>query len=252
MLARLADLGVEGVEIAPGKVAPWDRLNASVMEDFRLRAAKYGLEIISFQAFLYGYPNLQLLGDQASYAALCIHMERVCQLAWVARAKVLVFGAPKNRLLLGHTTEAARALALDRLSELGDIAKKHSVSLGLEAVPSKYGAEFISSYRESLDLVREVNSQGLVFHLDTGCTWMQGDDIGLAIHDAAAEIAHFHISQPNLLDFSEPAPYHAVAANALAEVSYDKWLCIEMLETPNALHSVTDALHYVREIYFKK
>lgn len=251
MLARLADLGIEGIEVAPGKVAPWAQLTVSVMEDFRQRVEKHGLEISSFQAFLYGRPELQLLGDQASYAALCEHMRKVCQLASVAGAKVLVFGAPKNRLLLGHTNESARALALGRLSELAEIAEKNNVSLGLEAVPRVYGAEFISSYQESLALVREINRPGLVFHLDTGCTWMQSDDIGLAIQESAAEIVHFHISQPNLSDFSEATPYHSVAADGLARVGYDRWLCIEMLETADPEKSVTDAVKFVKNFYFR-
>lgn len=252
MLARLADLGVEGIEVAPGKVAPWVELTTSVMEAFRKRVAKHGLEISSFQAFLFGHPKLQLLGDEDSYAALCAHMDKVCQLASVAGAKVLVFGAPKNRLLLGHTAETAHTLALARLSELAGIAEKHNVSLGLEAVPVTYGAEFISSYRESLALVRGVDRPGLVFHLDAGCTWMQGDDIWLAIQETVAEIAHFHISQPNLTDFNDPAPYHSVAANALAQVEYEQWLCIEMLETAEPARAVINAVEFVQKIYLTK
>ncbi|MCK2086762.1 sugar phosphate isomerase/epimerase [Thauera aromatica] len=249
MLALLANLGVEGVEVAPGKVAPWDELTTSVMDAFRQRVAKHGLEISSFQAFLFGHPNLQLLGDPGSYAALCKHMDNVCQLASVAGAKVLVFGAPKNRLLLGHPMETARALAIERLSELAEIAEKHNVSLGLEAVPVAYGAEFISSYQESLALVRAVDRPGLVFHLDAGCTCVQGDDIGLAIQETAAEIAHFHISQPQLSDFTEPTPYHFVAANALASVGYDRWLCIEMLETAEPKRSIRGAVDFLHKVY---
>lgn len=250
ILALLANLGVEGIEVAPGKVAPWGELTASVMDAFRQRVARHGLEISSFQAFLFGHPDLQLLGDPSSYAALCKHMDNVCQLASVAGAKVLVFGAPKNRLLLGHAMDTACALAIERLSELAEIAEKHNVSLGLEAVPVAYGAEFIASYKESLELVRAVNKPGLVFHLDAGCTCVQGDDIGLAIREARAEIAHFHISQPSLNDFNDPAPYHAIAAQNLKRVGYDQWLCIEMLETVNIQNSVTNALNYVREVYW--
>lgn len=250
MLSLLADLGVEGIEVAPGKVAPWGELTPSVMDAFRQRVAKHGLEIPSFQAILFGHFDLQLLGEPGSYAALCKHMDNVCHLASVAGAKVLVFGAPKNRLLLGHSMETARALAIERLSELAEIAEKHNVSLGLEAVPVAYGAEFISSYKESLTLVRAVSKRGLVFHLDAGCTCVQGDDIGLAIHETKDEIAHFHISQPSLSDFHKPAPYHDAAAKALQRVGYDQWLCIEMLETASPPLSVTEVVRFVRNAYF--
>lgn len=80
---------------------------------------------------------------------------------------------------------------------------------------------------------------------------MQSDDIGLAIQESAAEIVHFHISQPNLSDFSEATPYHSVAADGLARVGYDRWLCIEMLETADPEKSVTDAVKFVKNFYFR-
>ena len=249
-LACLSELGVQGVEVAPGKVAPWDELTASAMEKFRKRVEGHGLEISSFQAFLFGRPELQLLGDQHVFDALCHHMNNVCELASVAGAKILVFGAPKNRLLLDHSSDSAHALARDRLSELAKIAEKQGVAIGLEAVPSAYGAEFIQSFRESLSVAQEVNRAGLVFHLDAGCTWMQGDDVSLAIQESAAKLAHFHISQPNLSDFYAPAPFHAVAADALAKAGYDRWVCIEMLETPEEpKRAVENAVNFVRELY---
>lgn len=250
MLAHLSELGVQGVEVAPGKVAPWDQLTSAAMQIFRKRVEEYGLEISSFQAFLFGRPELQLLGDQKVFDALCDHMNNVSELASVAGAKVLVFGAPKNRLLLDHTQEAAHALALDRLSGLAEIAENYGVAIGLEAVPGTYGAEFIQSFHESLKLVKAINKPGLVFHLDAGCTWMQGDDIRLAIQESAAQLAHFHISQPNLSDFSNPAPFHAVAADALEEAGYDQWICIEMLETPDDPKlAIENAVNFVRDYY---
>jgi sugar phosphate isomerase/epimerase len=252
MLARLSECGVQGVEVAPGKVAPWEQLTAADMANFRNRVEEHGLEITSFQAFLFGRPELQLLGDQKIFDAFCDHMNNVCKLASVAGAKILVFGAPKNRLLLDHSRESAHALAQDRLSELAKIAENYGVAVGLEAVPSAYGAEFIQSFHQSLALVREVNRAGLVFHLDAGCTWMQNDDVGLAIQESDSEIAHFHISQPNLSDFSDPAPYHSLAAAALKQVGYDQWLCIEMLETDNPAHAITTSVNFVRELYLDR
>ena len=252
ILPLLSFLGVEGVEVAPAKVAPWEQLSVASMAEFRQRAEGYGLKISSFQAFLFGKPELQLLGDEASFKALCEHMEFVGELAATAGAEVLVFGAPKNRLLLGHTTETAHRLAHNRFSKIADIVVGHGVKLALEAIPAAYGSEFMRSYRESLALAREVAHPGLAFHLDTGCTWVHGDDIAMAINEAGGDISHFHVSQPNLIDFSEPANYQIEAAAALNSACYERWICIEMLETLDPVQSLIDAVNYVSNTYLRQ
>lgn len=246
----LAALGLGGIEVAPGKVNNgWDALNTSVIRNYRNACDSFGLVIPSFQAFLYGKPELQLLGDKQSFSALKQHMKFVCDLADVAGAKVLVFGAPKNRLVFGHTYEDALKLAQERLAALAEICWQHRISIGLEAVPQAYGGEIITSYKESANIVTVVNHPGLVFHLDAGCTFLNDDSISQAIELNAGSIAHFHISQPKLTDFSEPADYHLSAARVLNAVGYDRWLCIEMLQSENALYSIEQAVNFVKKSF---
>lgn len=246
----LAGLGVGGIEVAPGKVNNgWDALNTSVMSNYRKTCDSFGLVIPSFQAFLYGKPELQLLGDKQTFAALKQHMKFVSELADAAGAKVLVFGAPKNRLLFGHIYEEALELVKERLAVLAEICWQYKVSIGLEAVPQTYGGEIITSYKESAQIVSAVAHPGLVFHLDTGCTFLNGDSISQAIEHNMKSIAHFHISQPKISDFSEPADYHCEAAKALNAAGYDGWRCIEMLETEDALDAIRTAVNFAKEIY---
>lgn len=249
IFSLLASQDVTGIEVAPGKIAPWGELSVSTIEKFRQRVADYDLEISSFQAFLFGKPHLQLLGDKACFSAFCEHMQFVSELGAAAGAQVLVFGAPKNRLLLEHTEENGRSLLLERLLKLADIAASYEVTLGLEAVPAEYGAELMKSYRETLALVRAADHKGLVFHLDVGCTWVHGDDVGTAIREASTEIAHFHVSQPMLSDFSDPAPYHQAAGRSLQDIGYEKWVCLEMLQTPDPASSLKSAIEYVKRTY---
>ncbi|WP_445396775.1 sugar phosphate isomerase/epimerase family protein [Zobellella sp. An-6] len=246
----LAGLGVGGIEVAPGKVNNgWDALNANVMGNYRKACDSFGLVIPSFQAFLYGKPELQLLGDKQNFAALKQHMKFVSELADVAGAKVLVFGAPKNRLILSHSYEDALKLAEERLAALAEICWQYKVSIGLESVPQIYGGEIITSYKESAHIVAAVSHPGLVFHLDTGCTFLNGDSISQAIERNMNSIAHLHISQPKLSDFSEPADYHCEAAKALNAAGYDSWRCIEMLETEKSSDAIRTAVNFINEKY---
>lgn len=248
----LASRGVTGIEVAPGKIAAWSDISPELMHSYRLRCERHGLCIPSFQAFLFGKPELQLLGDDEGFSAFMAHMQFVAELAQAAGAKILVFGAPKNRLKLGHSDQSARKLAIQRLAKLAGIVWQYGASIGLEAVPEAYGGDFITSYKDSLDIVAEVNHPGLVFHFDVGCTWLNGDNVAQAINDSGRRIAHFHISQPELQNFYAPGLYHSEASNALHNINYAGWLCIEMKETPEPLPSINGALDYVESVYIKK
>ena len=245
----LSKAGANGVEVAPGKISPWERMNASIMCDYRRKCEGYGLSIPSFQAFLFGKPHLQLLGNQSVFDEFSLHLQFVAQLASVAGAKILVFGAPKNRLLLGMDQAGATDLATERLSTLAKIAWDNGVSIGLEAVPACYAGEFIVSYLESLEIVSKVDHPGLVFHFDTGCTFLNEEDVSSAILESSGEIRSFHVTQPELADFSSPALYHLGAADALRRTGYDGWINIEMKPTLNASFSISNAVDYVSCTY---
>lgn len=249
-LAQIAAWGVQGIEVAPGKITGgWDSLDIKAMHNYRTLCEDHGLSIPSFQAFLFGKPHLQLLGEPEVFAAMLEHVNFVAELAAVAGARVLVYGAPKSRQLLGHNLSDAESLAIERLGQLAAVCVRHDVSLGLEAVPAAYGGEFITSYADSLRIVQAVNSPGLVLHLDAGCTWLNGDNIATAIDIAGPWIRHFHISQPQLSDFSEPAIYHTTAAKKLRELEYGHWLCIEMRETDHPMTAIEQAVRFIQSVY---
>ena len=249
-IERLAEAGVNGVEVAPGKIADWDSLDFAAIRDFRRRCSDVGLVIPSFQAVLFGKPELRLLGTEQEFMGMVEHLRFVAALAAEAGANILVFGAPRNRARNGRDYDEAMALAEDRLGVLAEAVWQHGVAIGLEAVPSVYGCDFIESYREALRLVEAVDSPGLRFHLDGGCTVLNGDDVASAVREGGGRIAHVHISQPDLAGFEQPHPYHEKFSAALGEIRYGGWCCIEMRQQED-FGLVLSAVGFVREMYGK-
>ncbi len=98
-------------------------------------------------------------------------------------------------------------------------------------------------------MVSDVAHPGIGLHLDTACIYMEGDDVVRAIQESAGNIAHFHISEPNLSDFSDPKINHADIGKALRELHYDGWISIEMRRSSQPLTSIKEALSRVHEWY---
>jgi sugar phosphate isomerase/epimerase len=246
--ASLGASGVQGVEVAPTRIAPWDDLDAPVLADYRRRIADAGLAVSSLQAILFGRPDLQLLDDDPG--PLIAHISRVVRIAAALGARVLVFGAPRNRLAGPLTAEAANARACTRLAALGAIAAAEGVVIGVEPVPAAYQGEFLTTWQEVHAMVKAVAHPGIGVHLDTACVMLGGGSIGEAIVACAPVLCHFHIAEPALANFKMPAADHPAAATALAAVGYCHWCAVEMRETPeDAIGALGGAIDFVRIHY---
>lgn len=248
--ALLARLGVAGVEVAPTRLATWDALSAGQLADYRGRLAASGLAASSLQAVLFGLPELQLLGEEAVFAAMREHIRRVSDVAVQLGARTMVFGSPRNRLRGTMAAEAAWTIARERLHVLGEIAAAADVVIGVEPVPAFYGGDFLTSWEDVLRMVEEVASPGLQVHLDTGCVSLGGGAIQTAIEACADSLVHFHAAQVQLGSFENPDPAHAQAAAALQRIGYNGWVAIEMRQQPTEpLAAVAQAVRFVRSVY---
>lgn len=207
--------------------------------------------ISSLQAILFGQPNAALLGDEARFDLMCRHISRVADIAEVLGANVLVFGAPRSRQLEGLARNEAHRLGRERFRLLGEMLAGRPVTIGIEPVPAFYGGEFLTSAHEVIEMVKEVGLPTVQVHLDTGCVKLNGDSISGAIRAAAEYLCHFHVSEPDLDDFSAPRADHASAAQALKLRNYAKWIAIEMREPREAsLELLERSVGWVLHTYF--
>lgn len=85
--------------------------------------------------------------------------------------------------------------------------------------------------------------------MDAGCTVLNNNSIGNAIRETGEMIKHFHISQPQLGNFSVPEEYHREAALMLKKIDYTGWKYIEIKENNLSIHSIKTAISSVLNIY---
>lgn len=249
VLTLLASSGVRGLELAPVKIfGDIEKATETRAVEYRKSVEDKGLTIAAFQAYLFGRPELRLF-DDSTRRAFTDFTERVIDLTVRCGADRVVYGAPKSRDRLGRKEEECREIALRTFSELGVYAAERDIAFCLEPNPPAYDCNFASNAATAAELVRQVDSPGFRLHLDTACMTLAGDDITRTIRDNADILAHFHISEPRLGDFSEPEMDHAVAAAALRESGYDGWVSIEMRPAEDIVAGIRQATEYVLKNY---
>ena len=80
--AALRAGGVHGIEVAPTKFWPdWEGMSVAAATAERQRLADSGFAVPALQAILFGRPDLQVFGDEASVSALVAHIADVAAVA---------------------------------------------------------------------------------------------------------------------------------------------------------------------------
>jgi sugar phosphate isomerase/epimerase len=234
--------GVPGVEITPLKY--WPRpadATPAALGDYRARWADAGVSIVALQAILFGLPRLQLFGSDAERRELEAHLRAMSVLAQRLGARVIVFGAPRNRLRGARSEVDAAAEAAPLLRRAADVARDHDVALCVEPNPAAYGGDFACSIADALALVRAVDHPGFALHLDAGAIAINAETDGDVMH-AAREARHFHASEIDLAPVGSGTVNHRHLGALLRSSDYHGWVSIEMRPASAALPEVLDTI----------
>jgi sugar phosphate isomerase/epimerase len=249
--ARVADLmtkcGFAGLEVAPTMI--WEAplaVTETQARDYRRPWNDRGIEVVALQALLFGRPDLTLFEEAETRERTLEHLRGLMRLARWLGARVLVFGAPKNRRLGRTSASEAEEVALAFFGAAGADALAHEVVIAIEPNPPQYECDFVTTSGQGLDLVRRVGSAGFGLHLDAAAMTLAGESLSDSISACAGAIAHFHASEPFLGPVGEGGVDHESLASALRGTDYSHWVSIEMRPAAAALPKV---LSYVARTY---
>lgn len=225
----LRGMKIKGVEIAPTVV--WDSpLTATNSEitDYRHFWQSYGIRIVAMQALLFGREDLTIFDNAEKRNDTREYLFGMMRLANRLGAKILVFGAPKNRRRGERCQAEIEEIAVPLFRELGRRASEIGVSFCIEPNPSAYQCDFVTSSEEGIELVRKVGCKGFRLHLDAAAMTLSGENIETSIGNSFRLLRHFHISEPNLATIGTGGVDHAKCADVLRRLGYKHWISIEM------------------------
>lgn len=249
MARLLAEEGVSEVELVPGRIDPeGDRLsNARSCAQFW---EGYGIKVCAMQALLFGAPPYALFGDANTRAAMIDYLSDIIRIGGALGAGALVFGSPKQRIRGQLSLAQAMPIAIETFDALGNVAANEGTKLCIEANPPEYGCDFITTLADAHALVKAVNNPGFGLHIDTAALLMVGENPVEALK-AVGEIAHFHISDPELAAVGAKSnmAHHENCARALAAHGYRGPRSIEMRATDNPLTQMQNAIGFVKQHY---
>lgn len=226
VVPKLANAGLNGVEIALTAIWPdLDNLHDKEVIEFKKYLEEHKLAVSGIQSLLYGHPELQLF-DQNCWGDLRNHLENVIRIGGILEADVAVFGSPKNRLKKSLNINQADDLAEIFLRQLDPCLKENDIVLTLEPNAPQYGADYLTTYEEVVQLTKRINSGNIKPQVDTGCIWMIEQDPARAFNSFLPH--HIHVSVPNLLEVPGNFTF-STFFEALKLSDYVGWLTVESM-----------------------
>ena len=248
----LGKFSVDAIDVAPGKYFS-DPANAKDEDIANVRRwwADHGIEITGMQSLLFGTTGLNLFGDKRSQELMLEHLRAVCRIGAGLGATRLVFGSPKNRNRSGLSDAQAIEHSINFFRCLGDAAQDHGVIVCLEPNPTRYGANFMTTSKETALIVEAVEHSAIWMQFDTGALMVNSESPADVVEASAKLIGHVHASEPDLVPLGDGGTDHKLMHKVLSQQLPDHVVSIEMVATKEEphLHSITRALTCAVESY---
>lgn len=137
-------LEIKGVEIATTKL--WVSPSVAIkndIEDYKHFWQSRNIEIVAMQALLFGRPDLTIFDTNQTRQETFKYLVETIELGSKLGAKVLVFGAPKNRKFGSLQKEQIEEIAIDFFHEIGEVAAELGISFCIEPNPQVYDCDFL-------------------------------------------------------------------------------------------------------------
>jgi sugar phosphate isomerase/epimerase len=246
----VADLGYQGLEIAPFTLAPRvTDVTAERRREVRGQAEDCGLRIIGLHWLLARTEGLHL--NSADAAVRRRTAEYIVELARCCRdlgGFVLVFGSPAQRRRPPGASKAQAAdYALDTLKQAQSALVDCGVVLALEPL-SPPDADFLNTAAETVELLDRLDAPCFRLHLDVKA--MSTEDVATPelIRRHVSRLEHFHANDPNLRGPGFGATDFKPIQAALRESGYPGWVSVEVFDySPDPETIARESLRYLKE-----
>lgn len=233
-----------GLEIAPTRIfeqQPYDCLDAA-RNFMQTLKEKYNMEICSMQSIWYGREE-RMFFDKEERQTLLDYTKKAIDFAATMNCKNLVLGCPKNRIIKDKKQYKS---AVEFFCELGKYASERNTVLAIEANPTIYKTNFITTTKEAFQLCKDVSSKGFGVNLDCG-TIIENEENIEELAENFYLVNHIHLSEPYLVSLKKRDLYKTLA-RILRENNYQKFVSIEMKKYDD-IFIIKEVMKYVGNLY---
>lgn len=250
-LRAAAELGLEGLEVAPSRVwrDTWEGLTAADIETYRATVESAGLRVVGLHSLFYDQTGLGMFVDAEARTRTLEFMVHLSKLCRDLGGRTLIYGGGRQRGSI--PLEEAFMRTIDFFGELSARIEMHGTVYCLEPLgPQKM--DFINSVNDSIRVVEAVNAASLAVQLDAEAL-ADNDEITSETFVAANPyLVHVHANEPGFAVLgSTGAVDHAAIGGYLRDIGYDGYVSIEqrLLNENAPLSDLSESARVLKDCY---
>lgn len=260
MIDLLIKNGIRHLDFAPGKFF-YDIANTTDSEILSVKNEwlQRGFSLTGIQSLLYGTTGLNLF-EISSQKRMLEHLKKISHIGSLTGAKRLVFGSPKNRDRSKLDDIQTENIALDFFYRLGEIAKEENVTVCLEANPTAYGTNFLTTTDEAASFVRKLNHSNIKLQLDLGTVYTN-NETAETIDRVSDVVGHIHLSEPSMAPLTSDDHFHREVGSKLisclsGSMFQSRILTIEMItnnceSSENRIKTLEKSIKVAKMLYMQ-
>lgn len=246
LLPRLAEMGLEGLEVAPSRV--WkEGWNAASAASYRKSVETAGLRVAGLHSLFFDRPHLGLFkGVTVETADFLVALSALCR---DLGGRTLIYGGGRRRD--GVTMDEASAECRRLLEAILPRFAEHGTILCFEPLGPK-DTDFLNTVGECLGLAREFDHPALAIQLDAKALVDNGEARAETVEQVKHRLVHVHANEPGLgVLASSGAVDHAALASWLKAAGYEGFVSIEqrMLAEDTAMADLAQSAAILKECY---
>ena len=221
----LSKYNVERIEVSPFKHFGEGFINMDIdyFDSFKKD------NIYSFQSIFYGN-KFTIVED---YNTVLQYFKKIIDIADRMSVKIIVFGAPGVRRI---RSESDIDIIFKFFKDVSEYLVGKEVVICIEPNASEYGCNFLVNSEEVSSFVRRIDSENIKMMLDTGCMYLEEENIIDSIVKNSDILRHFHFSSPglgNIFQFSDRIKFKSII-DKLNEIGYAGNITLECLNIPES------------------
>ena len=246
---QVAELGYEGIEVAPFTLADDIRaIDSAARRCLADAARRYGLEIVGLHWLLVSPPGLSITSrDETVRSATADYLAALTDFCADLGGRVLVLGSPAQRRIPdGDDMEAAASRLEQVLQKALARAEHHGLTICLEPLPPPE-ADFVLTLKQAVELVKRIAHPALRTIFDVKSASSEGKPLPALIETFAPWIDHVHANDSNRRGPGFGDTDFVPILNALDKVGYSGYISIEVFDySPDPLTIAREGLAYLR------
>jgi sugar phosphate isomerase/epimerase len=246
----VAELGYEGLEVAPFTLAPRvTDVSADRRRTLRKQAEDCGLKVIGLHWLLAKTEGLSLTSPEEEVrrrtAEYLVELARCCR---DLGGDLMVFGSPAQRRLPAGATKAQAAdLAVDTFRRAAGGLADCGVRLCLEPL-SPPEADFINTCAEAEEILRRLDHPSFALHLDVKAMHTDEAPVPELVRRYGGRAGHFHANDANRRGPGFGATDFVPIFGALRASGYAGWVSVEVFDyTPDPLTIARESIRYMKD-----